>query len=554
MARLGVRLGFGLALAIVVIWTHTVPAINLEGRPPSGAVRLDPASALAVTGGAEEAHPGQSSGDPVVLTVRALDRNHRPVTDLRQEDFVIIEDRVQQEIGHFSVLALEPGEAQPGGPALVTAATDPLKLQDHRLFVFVIGTGKLETGSKGITALCSFVETRLFPQDRVAVFAYGRALDFSTDHKRLSEVLERVRRQHEDVDFDLSLQMGETGMASLYGTRVLSRGLQSKVQQMLFGPGGRAPSNLTAEVLGHEEFAALSADDFHASTAVTARDEGNLAAILEYLRHFEGKKELLFVTENGLFWPTEETDRAFARLANEGRVSIHALQLGGILTSTQRMARSFGNLRNMSELTGGLASIMADGGGALENLDAVTRTGYVLSYQPSNKALDGRYRAVTVAVKRPDVTVLFPHGYLRERIPTGFNRLAFISNERLRAGGVFRREVDDIKVKASATVREGEVIVEGTIDIAKIKLQQEGDSHLGLLSVAVFCMDTALNGLGVHVMDLPVKVTAEELNKYRRNGMPYSIRVPLVRGMSSVRFIVYDFGSDLVGRVDRRLL
>ena len=55
----------------------------------------------------------------------------------------------------------------------------------------------------------------------------------------------------------------------------------------------------------------------------------------------------------------------------------------------------------------------------------MTRTGYVLAYQPSNKALDGRYRTIAVNVRRPDVTVLYPHGYLRERIPTGFNRLAF---------------------------------------------------------------------------------------------------------------------------------
>ena len=353
--RLGFRLGLCLTLALVVIWTHPVPATRLEGPSASGAALLDPVPAAPVTLGDGQAPPDQSLADPVVLTVRVLDRNQKPVTDLRQEDFVVVEDRVQQRIERFSVLALEPGEvpAQAGPPPLVTAATDPLKPQDHRLFVFFIGTGKLETGSKGITALRSFVETHLLPQDRVAVFAYGRALDFTSDCKLINEVLERVRRQHE-VDFNLSLEMGETGMAPLYGTRALSRGLQTKMERMLYGEG-RTPQKLTAEAIGHEEFGAISPDDFLASTAVTARDEGNLITTLEYLRHFEGKKELLFLTEKGLLWPAEETDRALSRLANEGRVSIHSLQLGGTFGAgaTLQMTRSFGNLRNMADLTGG---------------------------------------------------------------------------------------------------------------------------------------------------------------------------------------------------------
>ncbi|MEX2662867.1 MAG: hypothetical protein WD227_13130 [Vicinamibacterales bacterium] len=39
----------------------------------------------------------------VPVDVRVLDRQGRPVADLRQADFTILEDGVPQTIGHFAV-------------------------------------------------------------------------------------------------------------------------------------------------------------------------------------------------------------------------------------------------------------------------------------------------------------------------------------------------------------------------------------------------------------------------------------------------------------------
>ena len=57
---------------------------------------------------------------------------------------------------------------------------------------------------------------------------------------------------------------------------------------------------------------------------------------MEYLRHFEGQKHVVFVTEKGLLWPSDENDRALAPLANDARVSIHTMQAGGLLAAPRR--------------------------------------------------------------------------------------------------------------------------------------------------------------------------------------------------------------------------
>jgi hypothetical protein len=377
----------------------------------------------------------------------------------------------------------------------------------------------------------------------------------------VGDVLERARLQHDDLDFELSQQWGPTGMAPLYGTRALPRKLQTRIEQLVFGPTGRTPSSIVSDTVDHTAFAHLSLDDFMAATALSAEDQGNLRALLEYLRHFGGTKHLVFVTENGLNWPSEESDRALAALANEACVAIHTVQVGGILAAEQgrvlaaslEMARSFASLRTLSELTGGLSSITGSSRAAFDSIDAVTRSGYVVAYRPSNASWDGRFRAVEVRVKRSDATVLVRRGYRRVQTPPGFDRRGFVTVGRLQAAGQFRREVGDIKIKASFRVRESELNVQGTINLSKIPLEVAGGLHTGLLHVGIFCLDSGSNPIGAHVREIPIEITDDQLRQFERHGMPYSLQVPLNRNVSIVRVVVYDYRTDRIGRADTTL-
>jgi len=425
-----------------------------------------------------------------------------------------------------------------------------------------MGLGRLDEPAGYVSALLRFVRTRLLPQDQVALFAYDRALSFTTDHQKVADTLERFKKSHEDVNFELGQQLSDTGMAPLYGHRVLPRKLQTRIDELILGPGAAPAVPTTAEVIEHEAFGGMSLDQFVASTATTLLDKGNLMALLEYLRRFDGQKHVLFVTESGLRWPSDEADRAIASVANDARASIHAFETGGMLAkganegarTTLEQARTLRSLRAIAELTGGMAAISEKGQEALDRLDAVTRTGYVLGYQASNTAWDGGYRNISVKVNRPDVKVLFRHGYFRASEFGGFNRRGFITSDRLSQAASFRREVNDIKVKAAASQRGADsLVVEGKIDLSKVKLATVDGSRLGLLDVAVFGFDSAGNSMGVNVQELPLNLSGEEHARFLKGGLPYAISFPAIRGAQNVRFVVYDFGSDLIGRADTNL-
>jgi VWFA-related protein len=508
-----------------------------------------------------QAPQAASASGLVPVDVHVVDRSGKPVAGLTQADFTVLEDGVPQQIRFLTPVSLSAGTAVPDAKPMLRKGLS-LTPQDNRIFVIVLGLGRLEDPSGSISGLLRFVKTRLLPQDQVAIFAYDRALNFTTDHQKVTDALERFKKGHPGVNFDLSAQNGPTGMAPLYGSRAIPRKLQTKIDELILGPGTPRPTPITAETIQPQEFGRLSLDDFMASCATTLQDQNSLMALMEYLRYFDGQKHVLFVTEKGLLWPSDANDRALAVLANDARASIHTMQAGGLLQpetakemdATWQQALSFRSLRAISDLTGGLPAITEKGQAALDRLDEETRTGYLLGYQASNAAWDGGYRNIVVRVNRPDMTVLYRHGYYRQPSDPAFDRRGLIVNDRLSAAGSFRREVNDIKVKVSVSQRGGtSLMAEGRIDLSKVKLASADGSRVGLLNVAVYCLDSASNPMGTHTDVLALKMSEADYQQYLKDGYPYTIQFPIIHGTQNVRFIVYDFGSDLVGRADTRV-
>jgi len=158
----------------------------------------------------------------VPVDVRVLDRSDKPITDLTESDFTLFENDVPQPIRHFSKLTLVSDQAKVNEPLETAAPTaDALTSPHRRVFLIVLGRGRLQGISKGVDGMLHFVHERLLPQDAVAVMAWNRATDFTTDHARIAAVLERFKRTHEEVEAKLNLRF--SGLAGLYGSRDIPR-------------------------------------------------------------------------------------------------------------------------------------------------------------------------------------------------------------------------------------------------------------------------------------------------------------------------------------------
>jgi VWFA-related protein len=549
----------------------------------------------------------------VPVDVRVTDRDGKPVTDLRQDEFTITEDGVKQDIRHFSVQSFTAEQPAADTDLVPRETVVNLEPQTNRIFLIVLGRGKLQEPSRAVDALISFVRQRLLPQDQVAVFAYNRATTFTRNHQQIATLLERFRQMHEQVDFEIGLQM--SGLAAIYGSRMIPRSLQTKIDQMFAGsgllasqrvaPADAAASRVDKDALRQTEaqiqketevakaqmaaaagvpnltawseideiqtqmFADLSLEDFVSSTAQTLQDLGNLYAAIEYLRHFEGEKHIVFFTEKGLILPRLEEDEILASAANDARVAIDTIETGGIYVGqpggeaaegrwTQTFA--FATLRSVAELTGGVSSIAESGATAMSRIDDVTRGGYLLGYYPSNSNWNGTYRKVSVRVSRPGVNVYYRHGYYSRKEIENFARRDFISADRIRAAASFRREIRDIRLKVDASfakAKDGpgyEMSVAVNIDPEKLAFTFVEGVHIGRISIAVFCFDEKGNAIGNSVQTADLKLKDENFRKIMNAGIPYKVRFPVNPGVRRVRVVVYDFKADLIGSADKSVL
>ncbi|MCA1566224.1 MAG: VWA domain-containing protein [Acidobacteria bacterium] len=145
----------------------------------------------------------------VQLDVVVTDKDGRVVTDLRAEDFEVLEDGRPQAITNLSYIPLEPPPSAAGAAARAPAAKDknapPVPAPPRRLRpeqarrTMALVAGHLSYGSMDAVhdALKKYVDEQVQPDDLVAIIplsgSSGALQQFTTDRRQLARAVERVR-------------------------------------------------------------------------------------------------------------------------------------------------------------------------------------------------------------------------------------------------------------------------------------------------------------------------------------------------------------------------
>ena len=144
----------------------------------------------------------------------------------------------------------------------------------------------------------------------------------------------------------------------------------------------------------------------------------NLQTVAGTLAHMPGRKNIVLFSEGFNVSTQDNTIDIFRRLtsgANQATVTFHSIDAAGPRLGRVKglgqdptaylelVARDTGgqHVRGTNDLTAALRRVTAD-----------MRDYYRLTYSPTNTALDGRYRAITVKVRDPEAVVTSRNGYL----------------------------------------------------------------------------------------------------------------------------------------------
>jgi VWFA-related protein len=491
--------------------------------------------------------PFRTATTLVPVDVRVLDRDGRPVTDLTSADFTIEEDDVPQPIAHFAAQPLVPDASVEASRPRRAADAFDMTASRRRTFLIVLGRGRLQPPSKGVDAMLHLVQSRLLPQDQVAVLAWNRATDFTTDHAAIAEVLERFKQEHEGLETRIVLW--ERSIQSWFNPRDLPADIQRDIDGVFGAP--KSSHTMAGEL-----------DGFLEQHATVLNDLTALYLGVEYLRYLAGEKHLVFVSEFGVALRGVDGDRHLGRLAADARVALDVIHAGGVpfgwnglnpappgLGMAQAMTA-----RDLARLTGGTfynhrfpnASMDVDA------IDAATRFGYLLGYYPARTEADGAFRRIAVHVNRTGVTVLHRDGYFaRPDGGTGEPR-NLLASSRIASAAAYDRPITDLGINAGRAVatmtgRSGQAAIDLTIDLSKVSFEVRDGRNRATIEIAVFCLGRDDESVGEAWQTVELSYTDDRLAEMRKNSFVHTAIVPVTKRPSDVKIVVYDYGSDLVG-------
>ncbi len=394
-------------------------------------------------GGAQQAQPPQGAGaapagqqqPPVFragvsfvrVDVIVSDKQGNPVTDLRAEDFDVVEDGQAQNIELFKLINADgnPGPgAEPARP--IRSRYDEeveANRDDVRLFVVFLDDYHVRLGNsmRVRDPLVKFIQTQLGPLDMVGVMYPLMSvsdISFTRDH----ESVIRAIRQFEGRKYDYRPRNQVEEKYAYYPAQTIETLRNQITISALEGLCVRLGSireGRKAVILVSEGFTALLPPQMRDPMAAMP-GVGNPVSRNPMAGESTTEERARFLSEIDL----QRLLRDVYDAANRHNTAFYALDPRGLATGefdinenvgmrvdSQTLRQSMDTLRVLAEESDGRAIVnQNDLDKGLRQIIRDTSAYYLLGYNTSSKS-DGKFHKVDVKVKRPGVEVRSRKGY-----------------------------------------------------------------------------------------------------------------------------------------------
>ena len=157
----------------------SISAVLIAGTVASSTPRPDPPPLQAPSD--ETKRVFRSGIEVITVSVTAMDRNSRPVTDLKQRDFVIREDGIEQEIVSFR--SMQDAAREPIGLGLAVDISGSMGPQPSGPFGRIGSESRLGTVK---IALERLIKERLSRDDEVYVLPFDSPASWSSHGRRIT--------------------------------------------------------------------------------------------------------------------------------------------------------------------------------------------------------------------------------------------------------------------------------------------------------------------------------------------------------------------------------
>ncbi|MFL6278522.1 MAG: VWA domain-containing protein, partial [Vicinamibacterales bacterium] len=401
----------------------------------------------------------QAETTAILVDVVVRDKRGQPVTDLTANDFELYEDGVLQDVGALTrytsdidaaVVTATTTAAPAAGPAKPSAQLSP-----EPIIALIFDRLSPEARVIARKAALGYVGERGQTDGRIAVFGIDLSLltyqtytrDAALLKQAIGDVGVRSVAQFES-HAEKARELGDRAAGAGASMSALQAGGPGAAQAAQGAGGAGAADAMIAQMQQRtlETFDMLERDQQGLSTT------NALLAVVNGMRGLPGRKSVVMFSE-GLAIPANVAARfrSVIDTANRANVSIYAMDAAGLRAEsavqetadsvnaaarrtlrrnptsdvvgapmTEALERNEDTLRRdphsglgqLSDETGGvLIGNTNDLANGLKRIDQDMRNYYMLSYVPKNDTFDGKFRTISVKVKRGGVSVAARKGY-----------------------------------------------------------------------------------------------------------------------------------------------
>jgi VWFA-related protein len=214
------------------------------------------------------------------------------------------------------------------------------------------------------------------------------------------------------------------------------------------------------------------------------------------------------------------------------------------------------NMDDLAHRTGGRAYYNTnDLAKAIHDAVSDSTLTYDIAFYPENEKNNREFHKIKVEVGRPHVNLHYRSGYLDLPQSSPDDKLRLVQLRDALWSPLEATELGlTVQIKSSSPMSSGSVGL-ATLDIALnirpdgIVTKLEGDRYTGRLDVLMVQFDAHGNQLDGPMDTIDMKMLAETYKKFTVDGFPLNKTLPISFGAGSLRIVVRDAGSGMIGSI-----
>jgi VWFA-related protein len=483
------------------------------------------------------------------VDVSVIGADDKPVTDLRQDDFEVLEDNQPQKITNFTLVDLAPGHVD------ARLATDT---QLRRRVILLVDNNYIDKPDRdaALRKLDEFIDGTFDGSYEWALGMIGQQLEivqpFTTDKKTIHAAVARIRSSattsYRDMmdrsllDDQLFQRSGLDVPANFESRERTTRNARSLANTTR---GLIDATHAFASTEG-KKFAVLLTGSMDLNTSFASFDKGS-------------DRELQDTKTS-----TGRMIDAIVREANAANMSIHVIRVTAHQSAVPQHDvenQSSGKGVEGMNMTGdsdvrdtssgwtiasGTGGLFLSSNSVRESFDAINSaagTFYLLGYKPGHGE-DRQYHRITVRVKQPGTRVIHRQGYLD-----------LSADERLERLLRLRMSILQPAVAVPVTLNVSDLKVEGkpvlamlaAMPMARVTLLLKDGRYVGRVHVYLSIFDATGANVGFHHQVQDLSLSAADRDNAASDAFRYKMNVRLDRGDFTVAITMRDDLSNEIG-------